>query len=73
MWTDTARQNQGPDVNAIADRVRAEYLEMPGLCLTKAQVQRRWSISAATSQTVLSRLVQSGFLRRTPGGYALSS
>jgi hypothetical protein len=45
--------------------IRAEYLEMPGLCLTKAQVERFWGLDTATSAALLAALVDVKFLRRT--------
>lgn len=45
--------------------IRAEYLEIPGLCLTKPQVQRRWGLDPVTSEALLSALVDVKFLRRT--------
>jgi hypothetical protein len=47
------------------DRVRAEYLEMPGLSLTKWQMRRLWVIDADTCDAVVSALVASGFLRQS--------
>ena len=52
----------------IADRlqlIRAEYLEIPGLCLTKLQVESRWGLDPVTSDALLSALVDVKFLRRT--------
>jgi hypothetical protein len=49
--------------------IRAEYLEIPGLCLTKLQVQRLWSLDPVTSEAVLAALVDAKFLRCTPHGY----
>lgn len=48
--------------------VRAEYLEMPGLSLTKWQVQRLWSLDPVTTEAVLAALVEVKFLRRTDRG-----
>jgi Fic family protein len=48
--------------------VKAEYLEMPGLCLTLPQAQRLWNLDRATCAAVLQRLVESGFLSRTEEG-----
>jgi hypothetical protein len=52
--------------------VRAEYLEVPGLRLTKPECERLWDFDPFTSEAVLSNLVASGFLcrtgRRTPSG-----
>jgi hypothetical protein len=46
--------------------VQAEYLEMPGLQLTKPQIRRLWGIEEATCDALLAQLLQSQFLRRTP-------
>jgi hypothetical protein len=54
--------------------IRSEYLEMPGLHLTKAQFRRLWGIDEATCEGVLDVLVSSRFLQRTPrDGYVLAS
>jgi hypothetical protein len=45
--------------------IRAEYLEIPGLCLTKSQVQRMWGLDPDTAETLLAALVDTKFLRRT--------
>jgi len=45
--------------------VRAEYLEEPGLHLTKAQFQRMWGLDAQTCDALIHTLVESRFLRRT--------
>jgi len=45
--------------------VRAEYLEDPGLHLTKAQIQRLWGLDAKTCDALIHTLVESRFLRRT--------
>jgi hypothetical protein len=46
----------------IAQRVRAEYLEMPGLNLTRAQARCLWGLDADTCDVLLAYLVASGFL-----------
>jgi DNA-binding IclR family transcriptional regulator len=57
-------------LDAIAQRVRGEYLEMPGLSLTERQAQRLWHLEAEACHVLLKALVESGFLRQTPrGGY----
>jgi hypothetical protein len=48
--------------------IRAEYLEIPGLCLTKAQVERLWGLDAITSAALLAALIDVKFLRRTGKG-----
>ena len=55
-------------VHAVANRVRGEFLEMPGLCLTTRQAARLWGLDPAACQDVIDLLVQSAFLRRTPAG-----
>jgi hypothetical protein len=45
--------------------IRAEYLELPGLHLTKPQVQRLWGLDPVTCEALLAALVDVGFLRRT--------
>lgn len=49
-------------------RVRAEFLEMPGLNLTARQARRLLGLEAPTCDTLLGELVQTGFLRYTPDG-----
>jgi hypothetical protein len=51
----------------LVRRIRAEFLEMPGLRLTLRQAQRLWSLDAATCASLLEALVDSRFLRRTEG------
>ena len=46
--------------------VQAEYLEIPGLHLTKPQVQRLWGLDAVTCDALLDVLQGAKFLRRTP-------
>jgi hypothetical protein len=50
------------------DRIRAEYMEMPGMRLTPQQVQRLSGIDAAVCARVLDDLVRAKFLRVGPGG-----
>jgi hypothetical protein len=45
--------------------IRAEYLEIPGLSLTKRQVQRLWGLDHGTTEAVLAALVEVKFLRCT--------
>lgn len=52
--------------------IQSEYLEMPGLHLTKPQVQRLWGIDQPTCDAILDALVAVSFLRRTSrDGYIL--
>jgi len=45
--------------------IRAEYLEIPGLRLTKQQVQRLWGLDALMVEALLAALVDVRFLRCT--------
>ena len=44
------------------ERIRTEYLEMPGLCLKQNQVERLCGIDHAICRTVLDALVAARFL-----------
>ena len=48
-----------------AQLVQAEYLEMPGLQLTKAQVRRLWGLEEETCDAVLAQLLATQVLKRT--------
>ena len=55
-------------------RLRGEYLEMPGMRLTADQVQRLCGIEPVTCQAVLRALVDSKFLCvKVDGSYARST
>ena len=57
-------------VPQILHRIRAEYLEMPGLNLRPEQLQRLCGIDGAVCQTALDALVDTGFLSiRADGAY----
>ena len=54
----------------ILRRIRGEYLEMPGLRLTRAQAQRLWGLDAQTCGQLLELLTEERFLdRRADGTY----
>ena len=52
----------------VLHRIRAEYLEMPGLFLTADQIQRLCGVDQAVCETALRALVESGFLSVRPDG-----
>jgi hypothetical protein len=54
-------------------RIRSEYVEMPGLSLTTLQAQRLWSHPREECEVLLERLVDEGFLLRTPRGAFIKS
>ena len=49
-------------------RVRSEFVEMPGLRLTEAQVRRLWGLDQASCTALLKTLIDSRFLFRTRDG-----
>ncbi|HEY3382432.1 MAG TPA: hypothetical protein VGK32_11730 [Vicinamibacterales bacterium] len=49
-------------------RVRAEFLEMPGLKLTVSQAQRLWGLDRSTCEALIEALTGSRFLTRTRDG-----
>jgi hypothetical protein len=53
----------------LGARIRSEYLEMPGMVLTAAQVRRLCGAEQADVDDVLRTLVASGFLRVWNGTY----
>lgn len=55
-------QTRASGIDEWLDRVRGEYLEMPGLRLTLAQAARFWSLDHGTCTRVLDALVKAGFL-----------
>ena len=57
----------------LEERIRGEFLEMPGLRLTARQASRLWAIDHATSERVLDTLTSAGFLARTREGAYLRS
>jgi hypothetical protein len=49
-------------------RVYAEFLEMPGLRLTRQQAQRLWGLDESTCLQLLESLVEAKFLYRPARG-----
>jgi len=52
----------------LVDRVRGEFIEMPGLQLTMQQASRLWGLDLPACRYVIDVLVDSAFLRWTEGG-----
>jgi hypothetical protein len=48
--------------------VRSEYLEMPGLQLTRSQASRLWGLDTHSCAAILNTLVKEDFLRVTSDG-----
>lgn len=58
---------------AAVDRVRGDFVSMPGLELTLAQAVRLWNMGLDDVRYVLEALVDSGFLHWTPKGTIMCS
>jgi hypothetical protein len=56
-----------PDA-ALLDRVKCEFLEMPGLRLTDMQAQRMWGLDPASCTAIMDALIEARFLFRTRDG-----
>jgi hypothetical protein len=52
----------------LVERVRSEFLEMPGLRLTTPQAARLWGLDVPSCEAVIEVLVRSAFLQRTASG-----
>ena len=48
--------------------IRAEYQEMPGLSLSKAQMQKMWGLDSLVCDALVDTLVAARVLRRTAAG-----
>jgi hypothetical protein len=57
-----------PPANPLLVRIKAEFLEMPGLQLTPWQAQRLWGLGARECDEALNALVAGAFLHRTATG-----
>jgi hypothetical protein len=71
-FADAPSSHDGREVvmahHALLTRLRAEYLEMPGLRLTLDQAQRLCGVERAVCQMALDALVDERFLYVKPGG-----
>ena len=56
------------EVHSLVERIRGEFLEMPGLRLTVAQASRLWGLEANACRAVIDSLIGAAFLRWTTGG-----
>lgn len=55
-------------LDSVAQRIRAEFLEMPGMHLTGPQVQRLCGVEQSQCQAALDALVEIKFLYVRPNG-----
>ena len=62
------------DLDHVVRRIRGEFREMPGLHLTKPQVQRLWRLEPPVCDALLDALVAAEFLKKTSRqGYVLAA
>jgi hypothetical protein len=61
------------DTDALVIRIKAEFNESPGMCLTLRQGARLWGIAPEECVTVVERLVAEEFLRWTTNGEVVRS
>ena len=61
----------GPDADRInlRFRIKNEFEEMPGLCVTRIQAQKLWGLDAPACDDALAALVGEGYLRKAMMGY----
>ena len=64
-----AFERVSPPVDALSQRIRAEYAEMPCLRLTLPQASRFWNVDRETCHVALDQLVAEGFLVQGRYGY----
>lgn len=61
------------DVTRWLYLIQAEYREMPGLNLTKAQMQRLFGVDTSVCDTLVETLVAARVLRKSVGGTYVSA
>lgn len=57
---------QTGDMSRWLHLIQSEYLEIPGLHLTRPQVRRLWSLDDSMCDALLDALVSTQFLEKTP-------
>ncbi len=60
------------NVENIAERVRAEFEEMPGMTLTMPQASRLFGLKDDVCRTIVEQLVKSEYLKWTQSGAAVT-
>jgi hypothetical protein len=65
---DDVRASAATVTEALLQRIRGEFREMPGLTLTLRQAARLWSLDLVACDVALRILVEESFLARTRRG-----
>ena len=55
-------------IDEVLQRIRGEFVEMPGLRLTPAQARRLWGLERDVCDALLGALVDAKFLAQTRDG-----
>lgn len=58
----TDDRQRDSSLDGLLQRILGEYLEMPGLCLTRSQAQRLWGLDEPSCIRLLDYLVELRFL-----------
>jgi hypothetical protein len=66
--TSTASSNRIETTAVLVNRIKTDYMELPGLSLTPWQAQRLWGLDEVQCEAILKALVDAAFLRRTRNG-----
>ena len=61
------------NTDALATRIRSEFNESPGMCLTLRQAARLWGIAPEECARIVEQLVADDFLRWTRNGELVRS
>ena len=61
-------KRKAPSTQEWTRIIRGEFLEVPGLHLTRAQIQRLWDLECDVCTDVLEALLQERFLQVTADG-----
>jgi hypothetical protein len=61
------------DTDALVTRIKSEFYESPGMCLTVRQGARLWGIAPEECARIVDRLVSEQFLRWTRNGEVVRS
>jgi hypothetical protein len=69
LKTTGTSDHHAPPTAVLLERIRGEYLEMPGLRLTLRQACRLWQLDQATCEAVLSKLLEERFLVTSGSNY----
>ena len=68
MTSATANPRTAPRIDQLVTRIRAEFLELPGLRLTLSQASRLFGIDRAACEHVFHELVTHRFLKTMGDG-----